>query len=64
MVSTGSYIPLPEVLKRRRCLLNIQNNDNLCFLYCIAASYRMPERNRTRPTYYKQLFNRFNMNGK
>jgi hypothetical protein len=59
----GSYIPTPTLMKGRRSLLNIRNKDNRCFLYCIAAAYRTPKRNRTYPKYYKQMFNRFNMNG-
>ena len=65
MTAAGSYIPLPDVLKKRRCLLNIKNKDDLCFLYCAAASYRMPKNNRTHPSaYYRQIFRRFNMDGK
>ena len=62
-ISAGSYIPSPSLMKGRKSLLNIRNKDDQCFLYCIAAAYRTPKRNRIYPKYYKQMFNRFNMDG-
>ena len=34
----GSWIPIPQSLRYRKALLNIQNNDNYCFLHCIKAA--------------------------
>ena len=33
----SSYIPLPETLNKSRSILNIKNEDNKCFLYCVLA---------------------------
>ena len=37
-LSGSSYIELPSTLKISRSLLNIRNEDQKCFLYCILAS--------------------------
>ena len=34
----SKYIPTPTSIKGKQSILNIQNNDNYCFLYCIAAA--------------------------
>ena len=34
----SSYIELPAELKKRNCLLNIKNDDQLCIVWCILAS--------------------------
>ena len=31
----SSYIPLPDWIVRKRAIINIQNKDNKCFLWCI-----------------------------
>lgn len=61
--SRSDYIPTPEELRGRKCLLNIENRDLKSFLYCIAASYHTPKRNLRRPKFYQPLFSRFNMDG-
>ncbi|XP_020915114.2 zinc finger imprinted 3, partial [Exaiptasia diaphana] len=33
-----SYLPLPKKLKDKKAILNIQNNDNQCFKWCILAA--------------------------
>ena len=34
----SSFIETPEPIKKKKAILNVQNKDNKCFLYCIAAS--------------------------
>ena len=34
----GSYFPLPAKLKKKQCLLNHQNDDNYCLIYCLLSS--------------------------
>lgn len=31
----SSYIPLPEVLANKKAMINVQNNENKCFLWAI-----------------------------
>ena len=61
----SSYIPTPVKLRRKRCLLNIRNRDNNCFLYCIIAAHPelCPKDHRTRANAYKKHINRFNTEG-
>ena len=33
----GSYIELPEFIKNKKACVNIQNNDNQCFIWCLLA---------------------------
>eukprot|EP00116_Pleurobrachia_bachei_P002124 sb/3462386/ len=37
LYSSGSYIPLPAGLKRKNSLINIQNKDERCLAWCLAA---------------------------
>ena len=31
----ATYIPLPEELTNKRAIINVKNNDNQCFLWCV-----------------------------
>lgn len=63
--SASSYQPTPKNLKYLKCLLNIRNKDNMCFLYCVVASYPefLPKKNRTYPGQYRKHFSQFNTKG-
>lgn len=39
----GTYLELPKVIKNTKSCLNIRNNDNHCFLWCIIA-HMFPKR--------------------
>ena len=53
-VSGSSYIPSPKELEKSKATVNVQNKDNLCFLYSILAvlKYDSIERNRQRASKY------------
>lgn len=54
--SGSSYIPFPPALKFRRGVLNIRNEDQYCFLWCLTA-FRFPAlRNRTVVSSYRSAF--------
>ena len=59
----GSYLQLPTKIKESKSVLNIQNNDNLCALWCIIAhlfpKYRDSARNyrSNRPDVYEEHMN-------
>ena len=38
----GSYMPLPEKLKNKKAILNIQNGDNRCLRWAIRAALFPP----------------------
>ena len=53
-MSGRSYIPLPDKLKNRKGLVNIKNDDNECFKWCVAAAIYPVERDRNRVSKYKE----------
>ena len=34
----GSYIDLPQYFKDKKCIINVQNKDNRCFLYSVECA--------------------------
>ena len=55
----SSYFPyqFPE----KRCVLNIRNNDQKCFLWSVLANYFPVKRNPSRVTHYEPYENMINM---
>jgi len=53
-LNSGSYMPLPEKLKNKKAVLNIQNRDNQCLRWAVrAALFPAPRgRNPQRPSSY------------
>lgn len=56
-LSGSSYIPLPDWVANKKAVINIQNEDNLCFLYCVLCGIHniYEEHNNTRVSKYKKL---------
>lgn len=52
---------LPDKLRNKKALLNINCHDNFCFLYCIAAKLYPQKINKSRPNKYKKYFKYFNI---
>ena len=59
------FIPSPDRIKITHCCLNIQNKDELCFLYCIAASiFKINwKQNPERTHHYINHISKFNIDG-
>jgi hypothetical protein len=38
-LSGSSYFPTPTWLRKKKCVLNIENDDNLCFAYSILTLF-------------------------
>jgi hypothetical protein len=57
----GTYIPLPDSLKAKKVLINIQNTDNYCFLYCLLAHKHKDEirSHPERPSVYNKWRDEF-----
>eukprot|EP00116_Pleurobrachia_bachei_P001524 sb/3461786/ len=51
-LSASGFVPLPKTLRDMRSLINIQSNDNKCFLYCILAHLFPVKINQDRRTKY------------
>lgn len=61
----GSYLELPDVIKWTKSCINIKNNDDHCFVWCIVAALfpRKTSVNRTRSyPYFKSVLNVKGMN--
>ena len=48
-----SYIDLPKERKLLKAVVNIQNNDNKCFIWSVLAHLHPPKRNAERVTHKK-----------
>ena len=59
----SSYIPLPDWISRKKAIVNIQNKDNKCFLWCILRYLHPREKNDTRLTDLKEYENSLNTKG-
>ena len=59
----SSYIPLPKKLTARKAIINIQNTDNLCFLYSVLCGLHPHIKNKTRASSYTKYLNSLNLRG-
>ena len=60
----GSYIPLPKRIYNTKSCVNIKNNDNYCFLWCIMAYLYPTQRNPNRVSsypHYSSVLNTFGL---
>jgi hypothetical protein len=65
-LSGSNYLPLPgEALKDKKAILNIQNEDNTCFLWsALAAKHPVHRRDQPhRVTHYQRYKAELNMEG-
>ena len=59
----SSYIATPEKIASKHANVNIQNNDELCFLYSVAAAVFLTAQNPHRASQYKKHLSKFNTTG-
>ncbi|CAH3171729.1 unnamed protein product [Porites lobata] len=59
----SSYIPLPDLISHKKAIVNIQNKDEKCFLWCILRYLHPREDNDTRLTDLKKYENYLNTKG-
>ena len=43
----SSYIPLPDWISNKKAIINIQNKDEKCFLWCILRYLYLIDKNVT-----------------
>lgn len=48
----SSYIKLPKFLSNKKAIINVQNNDQMCFQYAILSALYPPENNAQRAQNY------------
>lgn len=56
----SSFRPLPKIIENKKACLNIQNNDNKCFIWCILADLYPCENNPHRSSNYFSLIDQIN----
>ena len=50
------YRQLPPLLSRKRCIVNVQNQDNRCFGYAVIGALENITKNANQPVKYVNLF--------
>ena len=62
-IQASSYIELPPKYKNSQSIINIKNNDQFCFLWCILAYLFPVEDNKNITSSYSKHFDKFNLEG-
>ena len=62
-IKGSSYIPLPDWISNKKAILNIQNKDEKCFLWCILRYLHPNEKDAIRLTDLKKYENSLNTEG-
>jgi hypothetical protein len=61
-LSGGCSIQIPERFVRKKCLINVVNNDNLCFKWAVLSILHIVKQNPHRPSSYKKFENLYDFN--
>ena len=48
IVNAGSYIELPQALKNRKAIINMKNQDDKCFMWCVLRALNLKDRDNER----------------
>ena len=59
----SSYIPTPKRLRNKKCIVNVQNADQKCFLYAILSCLHESPINKNRVKNYTPFINTLNVDG-
>ena len=62
-IQASSYIELPEKYKKNKSIINIKNDDQYCFLWCILSYLYPVEDNKSRKSNYSMPLNKLNLKG-
>ena len=62
-IQASSYIELPPKYKKNQSIINIKNNDQFCFLWCILAYLFPVEDNKNITSKYVIHMNKLNLKG-
>ena len=47
-VNAGSYIELPQALKNKKAIINMKNQDDKCFMWCVLRALNLKDRDNER----------------
>ena len=59
----STYMPLPEEIELKHAVVNIQNSDNLCFLWSVIGELHPCDANKQRVSNYEQNRDDFDIKG-
>ena len=59
----SSYIPLPDWISNKKAIVNIENKDDKCFLWCVLRFLHPKERDEERLVDLKKYENSLNTKG-
>ena len=62
-IKVSSYIPLPNIIMRKKAIINMENKDNKCFLWSILRHLHLIEKHKTRLTDIRKYENVLNFKG-
>ncbi|KAB0797146.1 hypothetical protein PPYR_08140 [Photinus pyralis] len=62
-IKASSYIDLPPSLKRRKAIINVDNNDQMCFGWTLASALIHPTGKPQRKESYPDILKIFNWDG-
>ena len=62
-IQVFSYIELPAKYRNNKSIINMKNNIQFCFLWCIQAYLYPVEDHKNRTSYYSMPMNKFNLEG-
>ena len=62
-VKGSSYIPLPNKLKAKKAIININNSDNKCFMWSILAGIHPAKQTAERLYHYQQFQDELDFSG-
>lgn len=53
-LKASSFIELPNDLKNKKCIVNVMNNDNMCFKWAVLSAIHPMKKNPNRVALYKK----------
>ena len=62
-IHASSYIELPEKYQNNKSIINIKNDDQNCYLWCILAHLCPVEDHKNETSSYSMHFNKLNLKG-
>ena len=62
-IQASSWVELPSKYKNSQSIINIKNNDQFCFLWCILAYLFPVEDNKNITSSHSKHFDKFNLEG-
>ena len=62
-IQVSSWVELPKKYKNKKSIINIKNDDQFCFLWCILAHLFPVEDHKNRTSSYSMHVNKLNLEG-